>query len=131
MSSLYFHFVLVSHWINPFYCFDGALMCGASGLHNGQTHLPPSFSRPSTALFSSVFGIWSFIFLSLSNSSLSVHAASNWWAIAGLSWARMLLSIHTAFSWAITRCVSKSSVGASTALRATESAQRAVRAHVS
>jgi hypothetical protein len=41
----------------PFVCFDGALTCGPSRLHTGQTHLPPSFSHLSTALFSSVFGI--------------------------------------------------------------------------
>src|SRR6185295_12469360 len=53
--------ILILFWclieLTPFACFDGALMCGASRLHNGQTHLPPSFSHLSTALFSSVFGI--------------------------------------------------------------------------
>lgn len=117
----------------PFVCFDDALMCGASGFvtvkHTYHLHFPISQLLSSHQCLGSDHSFSQV----LTNLSLSVHLpASSGWAIAkGLSSANMLLSIHAVFSWAIKRCVSKSSVGASTAVRATESAQRAVRAHVS
>src|ERR1700741_5110176 len=96
------------------------LLSDAQRLLSGDT-LPPSFSHLSTAFIPSLFAMSLIVFLPIQIIQTIVE---------GFASVSKLLSIHAAFSCAANRCVSRSSVGASTAVRATANAERAVLAVV-